>query len=771
MKLTNGIFYNCRMVLLLFFVVANFVTISFASQYENEFNDNKDNALKIDAFGSQVIGNLWHAFDYDWYSFDIQEGKTIKISAIYNSGQSDTTIQDALFIEIRDSSNHILSGFPVSFGQSDQHYQGSVSIGSAGTYYLVVYCPAKANHHKEQYKIALYDASTLDPSAGETLSDAQFLSLALSQLSVKSDNSDSSQLTITVLDGYHVPVEGAKVAVNVDAGQISNAFPETDAEGKAVIVFSSGNLDKKNQLVDIKVSVLGTDPVLTKTIPIVITGTTLLVDPGSITNLEIGGNDTTTLTILAKDAGEHPISDAAISVTRDDSSSIGFVENIPFEGTTDYLGKAEVNIKAFAQGNLVLKIEGLGTTVTQNYSVYSTGDALHIIEPDQNNISLAIYDQGSLKKNENYASIKVSVPDTLVKNSHTIRFISTLGKFSKTSSPSSSYTHPLDVNAQKEINVYFKSDEAGVASIYAYDTQSIIQNDSLSATISAPAKDATQISLQADPIIVPPSTNDIKNISDLVVTVKDKDDQIVGGATVIFRIPSPTGGGETVSPVWTTTDSSGVARATFTSGSLSSGGEGVSITAEVLDADQKNINDSVEVVIGGTPGSIVIGRSTDILSDDTNTYYKLPMSVLVADAGGHPVALQDVSLNSWPKQYHTGAWVETEDGMQVIITGSFDNEDAKNKNLILDVGEDKNGDGMLTPPNTASGNVPGTVTTDENGVASFELIYLKEYAVWITSEITASTIVHGTETKSVLEIQLPYKIGEEKSLPDSPFGP
>jgi len=41
------------------------------------------------------------------------------------------------------------------------------------------------------------------------------------------------------------------------------------------------------------------------------------------------------------------------------------------------------------------------------------------------------------------------------------------------------------------------------------------------------------------------------------------------------------------------------------------------------------------------------------------------------------------------------------------------------------------------------------VITDENGVAQFYLVYLKDSAAWIAAEITASTKVLGTETQSV----------------------
>lgn len=110
----------------------------------------------------------------------------------------------------------------------------------------------------------------------------------------------------------------------------------------------------------------------------------------------------------------------------------------------------------------------------------------------------------------------------------------------------------------------------------------------------------------------------------------------------------------------------------------------------------------------------------------------------------------------------------------MVTGGPYVNEDI-NRNLILDPGEDVgldpgHGDGNLTPPSSAAGAVPATVTTDENGVGNFNLVYLKQSAVWIADEITASVVVLGTETTSTLEFRLPYLIPDEPYLPDSPYG-
>jgi hypothetical protein len=180
------------------------------------------------------------------------------------------------------------------------------------------------------------------------------------------------------------------------------------------------------------------------------------------------------------------------------------------------------------------------------------------------------------------------------------------------------------------------------------------------------------------------------------------------------------------------------------------------------------------ITIGETAGSVVIGMGTEI-TVLSPTAYALPMSVLVADSNGNSVPGAVVSLSAWPTQYSAGSWYDENpepdaETFVPYISGTFDNEDS-NENTFLDPGEDKNGDGLLTPHNSAAGTLPATVTTDENGVANFDLVYLKAYANWIRDRIRASTFVLGTEITSSITFHLPYERleGEAGDLHDSPY--
>jgi hypothetical protein len=253
-----------------------------------------------------------------------------------------------------------------------------------------------------------------------------------------------------------------------------------------------------------------------------------------------------------------------------------------------------------------------------------------------------------------------------------------------------------------------------------------------------------------------------------------------------------------VSPPVAYTDSFGIAESTFTSGSLSSDAQGVTVRATVV--DDPVITDSIQIVIGGTGGSLVIGQSTTIASINNNTAYSLPMSVLVSDSNGNPVTGANVTLNLWPIRYATGCWIQIgptswiPDDCPVPTYTFYPNEDDRYpgtdayRNLILDeeppgvytlydedgmllLSQPGHGDGQLTPPLSAAGTVPGIVTTSANGVADFNLVYLKSSAAWIKVEITASTIVSGTENQVTQVFTLPWMEGEEPHLSDSPYNP
>ena len=587
------------------------------------------------------------------------------------------------------------------------------------------------------------------------------LSLGLSQATVQSDNSDSSIITATVMDANPAVVEGITVTFTTDGGQLSDPSVETDENGQAKVSFSSGTTDRTNRVVTITATVPGLP---SSQIPVQVVGTTLTLATDA-TNLEIGGNDTATLTITARDAGSVPIFNGNITIT---SSPPNIVQVTPTTGTTNVTGRLQVTVTALSAGDVTVQAAGLGAIGTQNYSVGTVGNVFTIIDPTDDPHGASTSDT---------VTVTVNAPSPITN----VQFATTLGEWDLTGQQ----VRTIGV-AGGVASADLTASDAGTANILVSDAADPSTSDSLTVLFSAPSSEADNISLQASATVVAPSTGSVSNSVSLTATVKNALGQVVGDAAVAFSIEDPTGGGEFVSPPVAYTNSFGIAEATFTSGSLGSDAQGVTVRAKVV--DDPTITDTIQIVIGGTGGSVVIGQSTKISSINSDTAYSLPMSVLVSDANGNPLTGAVVTLNLWPTYYATGCWVDVAGtivpGDCAVLTYTFySNEDDlygvgddRYRNLVLDVGEDLgpdpfNPDGELTPALSAAGSVPGTVVTDQNGVGTFNLVYLKSSAAWILVEIKASTVVSGTENQGTLEFVLPWSQDDanDQTLPHSPY--
>ena len=292
-------------------------------------------------------------------------------------------------------------------------------------------------------------------------------------------------------------------------------------------------------------------------------------------------------------------------------------------GTTDVEGKLEARVTGTNAGAVTLTAAGLGTAATQVLTVSPVGQTFGISSPTTDPYSLAT--------NSNLP-ITVTAP-----TQNNVRFATTLGTLTGSVQSGPVIVEPVSAGTA---TVTLSSANAGVATIQIFDADATnpAAADSLIVAVSAPLIEAASIALQASETVVDPSSGDVVNTISLVVTVRNAAGQPVGGAPVAFSILNPIGN-ETVSPVIVytdTTENPGTATSTFTSGSSSSTAAGVNVRASVVGFTPA-ITDEINILIGGTPGSVVIGRGTSIFSIENDTAYRLPMVVTVADAGGNPV--------------------------------------------------------------------------------------------------------------------------------------
>ena len=589
------------------------------------------------------------------------------------------------------------------------------------------------------------------------------ITLAASSGSVSTDNSDTTTITATVLDANNAALKDTTVSFTASSGTLSAPSVTTDEAGQASVIFSCGNLDNSNRTA----TITAVSNAVSRQILVQVTGTTLELDT-DYQNLEITNSVISTqidaekaiLTVSAQDAGDNRITNALITASVD-SSSTGNVLLSPTSGTTNSSGELKIEVYGKAKGEAVVRVEGLGASATQIYSVGLAGEVFSIISPQE--------DPYNLKKGESL-TVVVQAPTQAQ-----VIFATTCGAWD-----GGADTVVTKSVANQQASAVLSSTEACNATVQVYDAANPNTSDSMKVNIYPPADSAARIDLQASAYVVALSTGGILNSVVLEATVRDNTFQIVPDVPVSFSISDSTGGGEYVSPPLAyTLAGSGKAEATFTSGSVSSGARGVTVTATVV--GNSAVTDSVSIVIGGTAGSVVIGQSTLIESSEDGTSYILPMTAQVVDSNGNPVSGARISLQLWPSYYRTGIWVPETIGntnCSPEITNSYPNEDDTfpgtlyYRNLILDPGEDANGDGQMTPSSSAAGSVPAEVVADETGIASFNLTYPKTNAVWIMAELTASTLVLGSETRSTTQFALPYLIdpdSKECLLPDSPY--
>lgn len=608
---------------------------------------------------------------------------------------------------------------------------------------------------------------------------AATIALSATPVTVKSDNSTSTTITVSTLNASNALIPDILVSLSADTGILNVPSVTTGAAGTATFTFSSGVARKDNRTATITASSAGAP---SAQIPVQIVGSTVTLN-STAAALPDDGSSPATLTIAVKDAGGNAISGTAVTLT---TTGTGNVTLTPASGTTDVNGQLIVTVAGAAAGTATVTATALGATASTAFTVSPTATTFAITQTTNGTVVTANPNLVAMKIGD---SLVVQVAAPAAAN---VTFATTLGTWI-------GGTTVLTVPVAAGIaSATLTTTQAGLANVQVFDPVTTANSDALA--VSMTAVTAAAITLQASPSVVAKSVGTTTGVSTLLATVTDAAGLPVGDAPIAFSIINPTGGGESVTPVVVfsaSTASSGLglgqARTTFTSGSLPSAQGGVQVRASVLgtavatEATGTNLTSSgndAAIVIGGTAGSIAFGQATVLQEADNATNYVLAMSVLVADVNGSPApAGTVVNLSLWPIAWSTGTACTVD--ANTATTGTFLNEDVS-ENLILDAGEDGTRgyyatgvvvaggtiDGLATPPNSAAGLVPGTVTTDANGVATFNLTYGKTSAIWNVARLRARTVVQGTEAVSEVQFRLAPLLADVDPvcrLSDSPY--
>jgi len=626
---------------------------------------------------------------------------------------------------------------------------------------------------------------TTPPATGGKPGPAASVILATSASSLKTDGSNSTTITATVIDANNLAIPGQIVKFAATTGQLGISSGASSATGVVTIPFSalatSGTPDRTNRTETVTASIIGTS--VTAQIPVQISGSALTITALQ-TIAQVG--EVVSLTAFAKDAAAIGVDAQSIRFSIDGKSTGAGTLSATTATTGSNGTTPPVTLTGTAPGNVIVKADWLNAagnptlSASTSIAVTSVGTSFAVVSPTTNPTSLTL--SGS-------QAISVSVPTTISGTTVAqVRFATTLGTWS-TASKTSAVT-PVANAVTETLRAGGNSGTANIQ-IDALDGSGKVLA-TLNRIFALSAATGTQISLQPSVSTVAPSTGGSNNTATLTATVRDAAHNTVGNTPVLFEIVNDTGSGAQISPVVVYTNSNGVAVATFTSGAVSTVG-GLQIKASVVGT---TVTDTKTINVAGTSVSVTLGYANRFNSTHDNTNYTLPMSVLVVSSTGGAVAGATVTLSAFPVFYYRGtrdlvsigpllcsakyslAKVTVPGIATAGITYAFPNEDA-NENDILDPGEDYDptgdgrGLGAITPPHASAGTLPSTVVTDANGVGLFNLIYQKDYGNWVDSRVRAKVVVNGTEFVSELIFNLPVLLSDMTpcTLPNSPFGP
>ncbi len=598
---------------------------------------------------------------------------------------------------------------------------------------------------------------TITQTGVSTVADPTTVSLAISTPTIKSDNSNTTIITLIAQDSARATLPGVPVSFQANTGLLASpASGTTDEMGRFAVTFSSGVSNLSNRVATVTAKA-GTK---TTSVPISIFGSTLSLTL-SETSAQVGG---TAIRFYAttKDAAGVSANGQRIrfSVSNPSLANISVTEAL-----TDVTGAVPTaSLTPVAAGTVTLKAAWLDdagneTLVeTREITITPTGGLDFAVTVPATSTTTLSTGQSQ--------TVAVTVPTML--NSATVtsvRFASSAGTWAGTPS------RTLTPTANSASTSFTAPNNAGIVSIQidALGGTKVLATKKL--TFAVTASIASSLSFQTSAASIVPTVGGSNSQAALTAKVRDNSGNAVGGAAVEFRLLDTTGSGESIDPpiaYSAATGSLGEAVATFTAGSRTTEGpifiranvSGQTCTgklaAKYLD-ETNSMCKTISMSVARTAVNVTLGTSTEIADAVDKTMYDWKLSVLVVDANGSPAPDAAVSLTAFPKNYRNGTMMGSKgcpvqkSTTDVTVPTWLSNED-QNRNALLDTGEDINGNGRISPPQAAGGAITSTVITDAFGSASATLRFPKRAARFVQTEITARVAVSGSEgTTSTLE--------------------
>ena len=565
------------------------------------------------------------------------------------------------------------------------------------------------------------------------------LELFASSVQLPSSGSDQIELIALVRNEQNILMEGVDVSFSANASSALQVTQGTTAaDGTARAMLSTVN-NPENREVTVTAQV-GSANILTQQLVIDVIGTAVNINgPASVII-----NDPAPLTIVLVDSDGAPITNQSLVLT---TTSGTLSDSNPTTGST---GQVTVNYTAQSAGSAVITANALNAE--SSITVTAQADDFSFTLPTM-----------SVPLNQ---ATDISV--TWLRNN--TPFVG--GDITFTSSRGVIASPMLTTDASGIAMTSIQSSNAGVASISAEGRDGAGNVVTARGEITFIATQAATIVMDASPDNIGPNGQ----TSTISAVVRDVNGNLVTGQTVNFSVDDVSGG--SITPNTSVTDSNGIASTVYTSSSVSSE-DAVIIRAEV--ANTPAVNEMVTLTVGNRAFDIVLGTGRDIQLPDPSSYLK-QFAVFVSDSAGRPVANVDLTVSGTPVRftqggtYRKGFWMFDSDAnvWVAMITAVCPNEDV-NGNGLLDAGEDTNGDGTLTPgivSTVAFAN--GQTETDNNGQATVELRYPREFGPWTDVQVSVFGQSAGTESQESQNFELVVAaedVSDEASPPPAnPYG-
>jgi len=650
---------------------------------------------------------------------------TSSVASIAADGSDSATITAVA----KDASNNLAQDVTISFGTTGGGLavtQATTDSSGRATATLTADSSVSAG---SAITVTAASGSVSGQVVVNVVNTQQTISLTTSAPQIPSDGSSSATITALVRGAANQFISGVNVcftATSGGLGGLSNGCATTDSNGSATATLSTAG-DQTNRRITVKAAAGSANA----TVDVDVTGTRLTATGPS--SLILGAQGTYTVSL--SDAGNNGIAGKTVTLSSSNGNTLS-AQTV----TTGSTGQATFTVTAAKSGADTISASAMGMQAQQSLTV--SGQDFSFTAPAVG----AKVNLGAVQTvTVNWKSNGVA------QSGQTVNFSTTRGNLS-------SATATTDAGGSASITISSAISGPAVLTASASGVSSQVTIDFIATT---PAT----IDVQASP-----STIQINGQSTISAVVRDAANNLVEGKTVDFQTLNDITGG-TLTVASAVTDSQGRAQTTYQASGTPSSSDGVTVQATVSGTI---ISNTTKLTVGGRTVFLGMGTGSHMTENADKTSFIVPYFIQALDSSG--AALKNTTINltihsAAPSPliaYAKGGWIVA--GGQWKQTGTpaaktetpvtvCPNED-QNLNGVLDasLGEDVagqgNNNGVLDPGDVASVQ-PGTLTTDSNGQASFNVVYPEDHALWVQVKLTASATVQGTETSTSSVFWLP----------------